>query len=284
MTLAALPPLACAVTTDKVTPPASVIRPSAVRMTPRPVRSTAVPASASVGRIRLARRLATHAAMTAMSRATDTATSGGSQETRSQKLAGAIPRETNWSRSQPTPARPGQTPAAPASRPRIVASRTTIRRTCRGVAAIARSRAISRCRCVTDKPTVPAITSTAISTADPPATAETAMTAPALSRRRRSRRRRDRRRRRHGDKRRTDDRVPAAARRAPHPPGSRRRPSPIGEHADDLGLTWMPRQGPGFGAVNEDGRVAGDSTRRRGDPADRECLLPGRQPEPYLLT
>ena len=126
---AASSPLAWAETTHSVTPPASATTPSSSRGTPGRRRSTAVSASASAGPHAAGRRLAIQAATTAMSSAAATATTGGSQDTRSANAAGTMPRSTNWSRSHRAAASPGTTPAAPASSPSAAVSRTTIRRT-----------------------------------------------------------------------------------------------------------------------------------------------------------
>ena len=70
---------------------------------------------------------------------------------------------------------PGQIPAAAPTRPTISASKAIIRRICPGVAATARSSAISRSRCWIDRPIVLATTKIAMNSASPPNAAVTAI-------------------------------------------------------------------------------------------------------------
>ena len=62
---------------------------------------------------------------------------------------------------------PGQTPAAEPTSPTIAASHAIMRRIWRGVAATARSSAISRSRCWIDRPIVLATTNIAMNSASP---------------------------------------------------------------------------------------------------------------------
>ena len=99
----------------------------------------------------------------------------GSQSTLTEKVGGAMPWRTSASARARPRMTPGQMPAAEPSRPTIVASHAIMRRIWPGVAATARSSAISRSRCWIERPIVPATTNIAMNSASPPNDAVTAI-------------------------------------------------------------------------------------------------------------
>ena len=97
----------------------------------------------------------------------------GIQSTSTAKFGGAMPWRTSaWPSARPS-STPGQIPSSEPTRATIVASQAIMRRICPGVAAIARSRAISRSRCWIERPIVPATTNIAMNIASPPNAAVT---------------------------------------------------------------------------------------------------------------
>ena len=110
-------------------PSSKAKRASPARISPPRDRSTAVSASASAGRMRLARRLVIHATLTPASRPVPVAASGGIHDRLVWKVLATMPREMSCVRSQLTPASPGQMPAAAATSPIAAVSLMIIRRT-----------------------------------------------------------------------------------------------------------------------------------------------------------
>ena len=155
--------------------PASAISPPITRPGPSSRGSTAALASAWVGGTRAARRPAARTASSAAATPPPTAAAIGSQPALTVRFGGAMPWRTSpWASARPRTA-PGQIPAAEPTRPTIVASQAIMRRIWPGVAATARSSAISRSRCWIDRPIVLATTKIAMNSASPPNDAVTAI-------------------------------------------------------------------------------------------------------------
>jgi hypothetical protein len=99
----------------------------------------------------------------------------GSQSAFTARFVGAMPWRTSASPSSLPSTAPGHTPIADPTSPTIAASHAIMRRIWPGVAATARSSAISRSRCWIDSPIVPDTTNSAMNIASPPNEAATAI-------------------------------------------------------------------------------------------------------------
>ena len=97
----------------------------------------------------------------------------GIQSAWTAKLGGAMPWRTSACPSARPSTIPGQIPAAEPIRATIAASQAIMRRIWPGVAATARSSAISRSRCWIERPSVLATTNIAMNSASPPNAAVT---------------------------------------------------------------------------------------------------------------
>ena len=193
--LAASSPEVCAATAASTMPPTSAATPSRVRITPGP--------QPLHGRLaeRLAGSCAGRAAGGQQAReegGEQPGADGGDQRDPARpqvhRRRGSRPCPPSWPNHQRASATPGRQPARPASGATSSASVATVRRICRGVAPMARSRAISRARWPTASATVPAAVKTATAVAMPPKEPPMAMSislapASAAPRRRRGRRR-----------------------------------------------------------------------------------------------
>ncbi len=169
--LPACGPAMFAVTRDSVTAPPRQSTAATSRTQLNQRRRTAASASASVGRVRAAPRAAMNAAPSAVSRAVPAPTAIGTQPARNTIDSGTTPAPANTSSSQPPSSGPGQQASAVAAAATTSVSPRTSRCNWAGVVPIARSSAISRCRCWRARPSVLATTNTVTPADSPPNTA-----------------------------------------------------------------------------------------------------------------
>ena len=154
-------------TANSGTAPASASSPPMMRPGPTSRGSTAASPRASVGGTRAARRPAARTASSVVATAQAMTAAASIQSAWTVTSGGAMPWRTSACPSVRPSTIPGQIPAAEPTRATIVASHAIMRRIWPGVAATARSSAISRSRCWIERPSVPATTNIAMNTASP---------------------------------------------------------------------------------------------------------------------
>ncbi len=166
--LAASSPEPAAASPASVAPPAAAARPRAVRTRPIARRSVCASASALPGATRDGRRAAASPAPRAARTTTRTAATYGRGPVSSRTPSGTAPLSRSCPNHHVARASPGRQPRASRAWASRSASVAMERRSWRGVVPMARSRANSRERWLTESATVPAAVNTATRAAMPP--------------------------------------------------------------------------------------------------------------------
>ena len=155
-------------TRNNVPVPAAARTPAQARSHPIPRGELAATDNASTGRTLAALRPARYAATWLTSSTAATAAAGGQTLAVTSKVPGSSPLSRIAPASRPASQNPGHTPTRAPTRVTVLVSRERRRRTCRGCAPTALRRAISRCRCWTNRVIMPASTRAATNSAMPP--------------------------------------------------------------------------------------------------------------------